>query len=364
MSESETQSVDNNKLRVVFFPREDINNPYLSLLHDSLGKFNIRREMSNSNELSFNWLLSQRHKVNVLHFHWIDYHYNCFTFKGESWFASSKALLKFFIKIILAMCMGYKLVWTMHNYLPHETTYFILDYTARIMMAHTATSIITHSHYATELLAHKFKRKKRVFTVHHPHYIDVYPNVMPKDEARRSLNISDSKRVILYFGLIRTYKGIENLLKVFRENSDPNLVLIVAGRTFDADIERRILEIAKGDERILFFLRHIPVQDVQIYMNAADIVILPFLNATSSGSLMLALSFGKPIIAPATGCISEIITPHVGLLYNPSESDGIALTLKMIERLDLKKMSQNAYKLAKTFTWEEVAKETSMAYKA
>lgn len=351
--------VDNNKLRVAFFPREDNNNPYLSLLSDSLKKFNISQEMNNSDELSFNWLLNQRHKVDVLHFHWIQYHY-----KMENRFDSSKAFVKFFLKLILARCMGYKLIWTMHNVFPHETTCFALDYIARFLMAHTVTSIFTHSQYATKLLAQKFKRKKKVFTVHHPHYIDVYPNVMLRDEARRRLNISDDKRVILHFGFIRPYKGIECLLKVFRENSNQNLVLIVAGRTVDTDIERRIIEIANGDERVHFFLRHIPVQDVQIYMNAADIVVLPFVNVTTSGSLMLALSFGKPIIAPAIGVIAEIITPDVGLLYNPSESDGILVTLKMMEKLDLKKMRQNAYELVKTFTWDKVAMETSKAYRA
>ena len=98
------------------------------------------------------------------------------------------------------------------------------------------------------------------------------------------------------------------------------------------------------------------------YFNACDFVVLPFSDVMTSSSAMLALSFGRPIIAPAIGCLPEIITPETGLLYNPTHSDGLVEALRKCSTLDAAKMGECARLSVRRFTWDDLANITLQAY--
>jgi glycosyltransferase involved in cell wall biosynthesis len=99
-------------------------------------------------------------------------------------------------------------------------------------------------------------------------------------------------------------------------------------------------------------------------MRAADVITLPFLAATTSGTLMLALSWGRPVIAPALGCLPSTVAPEAGILYDPTDSEGLPKALKSIRGWQLNGASAAALACARRWDWDEIAAQTEGAYRA
>ena len=74
-------------------------------------------------------------------------------------------------------------------------------------------------------------------------------------------------------------------------------------------------------------------EDLQVYFRAADVAVFPYRRTLNSGALMAALTFGTPVIAPAQGCLPEVVSPEFGILYDPDAEDGFAAALARIDEL-------------------------------
>jgi glycosyltransferase involved in cell wall biosynthesis len=163
-------------------------------------------------------------------------------------------------------------------------------------------------------------------------------------------------------GTIRAYKGIERLVEVFRRIPDEDLVLVIAGKPWHTMPESQIQAFSQGDRRIVLVPQYIPDTELQTYYKAADAVVLPYTNVLSSGSALLAMSFGRPVIAPAVGCLSELITPETGILYDPFSDDGLYRAIVEAFSQSLEATGENAFQRAAGFTWDQMAKKTLQAY--
>jgi beta-1,4-mannosyltransferase len=98
-------------------------------------------------------------------------------------------------------------------------------------------------------------------------------------------------------------------------------------------------------------------------MNAADIVVQPFKKIMTSGSVILAMSFGKPVIAPAIGCMPDILDNEGNFLYEPSDPNGLLKAMQLALEADLIKMGKHNFQLAKQYSWEGIAKGTAEIYR-
>jgi glycosyltransferase involved in cell wall biosynthesis len=96
------------------------------------------------------------------------------------------------------------------------------------------------------------------------------------------------------------------LVRAFRQVDDAGAVLLVAGRPVSDDLAREVEQSAVGDARIRVRLELVPVDEVQYYMNAADVVALPYAETFNSGAALLALSFDRRVVAPASGSFPEL----------------------------------------------------------
>ncbi|MDG6250545.1 hypothetical protein, partial [Methanocalculus sp.] len=92
---------------------------------------------------------------------------------------------------------------------------------------------------------------------------------------------------------------------------------------------------------------------------AADVVILPYTDILSSGAALLALSFGKPIIAPAIGCIPQVLDNHGSILYDPDQEEGMINAMKSIKKCNLSDMGKHNYQKSKDLNWDLVGKMTA-----
>lgn len=348
-------------MQVAFFPRVEVygDNPYWQILKDGLQRAGV--EICQTNDrlyLQWRWLLQNRSKVDVLHFHHLKHHYSINERR-----ASYKSFFKFAAKVALARLLGYRVVWTVHNLHPHERMkperVFHLTNWA---LAQLANSVIVHCEFARQALSRHYGRRRGIIVIEHPNYIDAYPNAISRGQARQMLTISDIDRVFLFLGAVRPYKGVEKLARIFGNLEQANLKLMVVGKMWDKDLEEQLKRLAAIDGRIELYPDYVPDKDLQVYFNAADAVVLPYSEVLSSGSALLAMSFSRAVIAPRIGCLKEVITENSGILYDESDPDGLSAALKASLEVDLERLGSGAYSRAREFTWMQMVDRTLLAY--
>lgn len=260
--------------------------------------------------------------------------------------------------------LGYKIVWSAHNVVPHEPETSNDQQITKILL-NLADHIIVHSE-STRIELESVKGDSRnISVIPHANYIGTYENNLSKNKARNLLKVSGNAFIFLFFGQLREYKGIEELIREYKKVlvSIPDSLLIIKGKCPDPKYKVKLNSLTNGVGKILFDPTPANNDDVQIYFNSADIVVLPFSRISTSGSAVLALSFGKPIIAPKLGSITDL-PDEIGYLYDHTQNLGLnnAMITAYKDRLLLGKIGKNGYRHIKQFTWEHAAMETVKVY--
>jgi glycosyltransferase involved in cell wall biosynthesis len=143
------------------------------------------------------------------------------------------------------------------------------------------------------------------FTIPHGHYRGAYPDIVSRREARVALDLSLNKFVALFIGQIRPYKGVSRLIRSFVDSHVTDADLVVAGKA-DGQMMREIEDAAAFACNVRLAPGFVSREDMQKYLRAADLVILPYEEILNSGSAILALSFDRPILVPARGALAEL----------------------------------------------------------
>lgn len=147
-----------------------------------------------------------------------------------------------------------------------------------------------------------------------------------------------------------------NLIEAFKRLNAPQTKLLIVGKPYNNKIAENILKRCNKNENIKSFFKFIPDDEVQIYMNAADVVVLPYRDILTSGVVMLAVSFSKPVIAPAIGCIQVVLDYEGSFLYNKLDDEGLLKEMQYALNADLEKMGKHNFKLAKQLSWDDIGK--------
>ncbi|MBI2952376.1 glycosyltransferase, partial [bacterium] len=103
--------------------------------------------------------------------------------------------------------------------------------------------------------------------------------------------------------------------------------------------------------------------EFQVYLNAADVVVLPFVDVLTSGSAITAMSFGKPVILPRLGCLPELADDTMGVLYSPEDATGLERALVEVRRRDLKAAGRAAFARARALDWDGIAARVAEVYR-
>ena len=227
-----------------------------------------------------------------------------------------------------------KIVCIADNIVPHEkrigdkafTSYFIKPVDAFILMSEKVLSDLC-----------LFTTEKKAVLVRHPLY-DNFGEKISKEEARKELGIGNEELVVLFFGFIRKYKGLDILLDAIKEIQNSkfkiqNLKLLVAGEFYE---DRKLYDeqIAKLGIKDSLILRtdFIPDSEVKNYFCAADVVIQPYRNATQSGVTPLAYHFEIPMIVTNVGGLPQMVPDNkAGLVAQPTAK---SLAEKITEYFD------------------------------
>jgi beta-1,4-mannosyltransferase len=257
--------------------------------------------------------------------------------------------------------MNFKVVWTVHNVIPHDADRRRSLILTRKLAAVSAKKII-HSSYTLREMEQLALDTSNASVIPHGSYVGVYPEAVSRAVARKHLKIRKNEIVILFFGLVRPYKGVDDLVESFQKLAIPNVRLVIAGKCTDANLKAQIAR-AQESSPIDFYEGHVADEDVQTFFKACDVVCVPFKAVTTSGSALLALSFGRPIVAPLSGSLLDL-PREVGYLYDPGSSSALeqCLATAIRNKEELKVLGLNARKYVKRFSWDKISDMTYGVY--
>lgn len=225
----------------------------------------------------------------------------------------------------LARRAGIEVVFVCHNVEPHEGTPF--DRLALRWAYGGADRFVVHAH-AERARMERYAGGRPVASVAHPVYDLFAEGERPsRERARAALGLAPDAEVLLFFGLIRPYKGLEVLLRALPSMlRRPRLRLVVAGECYGDQAPLQSLIDGLGiRDRLVLDLKYVPNEAVAGYMQACDVVVVPYLHATQSGIVQVAYAFGKPVISTRVGGIPEVVWEgETGLLVPPSDPLALA----------------------------------------
>ena len=244
-----------------------------------------------------------------------------------------------------------RVVWTIHNVLPHDQANVEGAVRIRKLMVEAADVIHIMNKDTAELVEPYFSiRDKPTFYSPHPSYLGAYPNTVTKQEARFQLGLRPNATVFLCFGAIQPYKGFEDVIAAIQALAmdDPgrDWQLVIAGAATNADLVERLTSIDTLPDRLLVRARTIPTVEVEYYLNSADYCVLPYRQSLNSGTAHLAMSFGVPVVAPAISAFGEIFGHFAGISYQPGDMAALATALATAIGADHATMKRNAMALA------------------
>jgi beta-1,4-mannosyltransferase len=300
--------------------------------------------------------------VQVLHLDWPHGFYT-----GRTWYWEVAKRLAF--RRSLRMLPPVKLVWTVHNLVMHdggasrkevEMIQHLIDHCSALRVMSAAAERLVRQTY-------RVPERTPVRIIPLGHHADFYPNQVGRAEARRRLGLADARRIVTFFGLLKPYKGLDQLLDVWPSVAGQDDVLVLAGAPASVstvDLATMIERATAAGARVRLDARYIPEDEVQLYLNAADVVALPFRNILNSGSLLLAMSFGRCVVAPRMGSLPEVAEPDSYFSYDPLDAGGLRSALhEALACDDLPRRGQAAREYAlRHYSWKEIGLKTRQLY--
>lgn len=303
--------------------------------------------------------------------------YNPITWFREG-LGSSEALLHVqwwslpLFPVFLTVCAGFKLrgkpvVITVHNVLPHEksSAYRILSGTLFKMGDH----FIVHTQRNREqLTGHYTIPPERVSVIPHGTLDFFVKNGKDRERIRKEMGFDSHSKVLLLFGAIRPYKGIDTALRAFAAivAKIPEARLLIAGKLWQSwrPYERLIKDL-KIEPHVVTHLEYIPAGETGRYFTAADMVLLPYHHFDSqSGAGSAAVAFRKPLIVTGTGGLPDLVCDR-RFVVPPKDFRALANTvidcLNDPERLEM--MAAEADVVAKQMAWPDIAAKTCAVYR-
>lgn len=271
-------------------------NPYNGLLYAHLRA--LGATVSDFSPLRLLW---SSHAV--WHLHWPERMLN-----RPSAVAAATRAAALLLLALVARARKTRLVWTVHNLRPHEYDHPWIGRWFWPLFIRQLSGFIALSPRGRRLIEQQYPplRRRPGFVIPHGHYRGAYPDTVSRAEARAVLGLPAGAAVAAFVGLIRPYKNVPHLIQVFHGVPGADARLVIAGQPADDTLDEQVRRAAAHDPRVQLFLSFVPEDAVQLYLRAADLVVLPFSEILNSGSALLALSFDRPILVPRLGAMAEL----------------------------------------------------------
>ncbi len=276
--------------KIFSFPSLLSANPYLELFYNNLSKFDFC--YLGGLKVNDGWLYTNNKKIDILHFHWPE---DIWRIRSKNKIGRLRALIGFWRYLRLAKKLGIKIWWTLHNLEHHEGIDFV-DKLGYKVLAKQSDLIICHSKYGANILKKRDNPRGELVVMYHGLYEGIYPSPAPRDEVLREIGFDSSLPTFCCLGYIRPYKGFDLAIDAINL-LDRDVQLIIAGnvhKDYDINVLQKKVSFNKKCKIIPKFLSNQKFSDI---INACDAVILPYKKITTSGLVLAAWTFNKPVIA-------------------------------------------------------------------
>lgn len=264
------------------------------------------------------------------------------------------------------------IVYTAHNPLPHD--HRPSDVSRYRWFYEHADSIIVHAqHNRDELVTHFPTVESKVQVVpfgEFSSFLDVFPKV-ERGEARSRLGLQQDDQVVLFFGNIAPYKGVDILIEALAGlvSDLPKLKLLIVGKCTRGNFYSygQQIEAAGLAENVKLHLHHVPTSENNLYYSASDVCVLPYRHASQSMTLFMAFANGTPVIVSRTGGLADVVEDGVsGLITEPSSAEGLRRSLASffaLSKADRDAMGACGKKRSdKEFNWQRIGEMTRGIY--
>lgn len=255
---------------------------------------------------------------------------------------------------------GTKTICIADNIIPHERRFGDLSLLKYLLKR--IDGFVTMSKIVEQQLL-SLKSNAKCFFIPHPIY-EHFGNPIDQEQARKLLDLPANKKIILFFGFIRDYKGLDILLKsMIHLNNE--YFLLIAGEVYGnfGKYQKTIEELGIQD-KIKLYIEYIKDQDVASFFSAADVCVLPYRSATQSGIVQIAYNFNLPVICTNVGGLSEIVSDGVtGFVLDSQNPEDVAIKICHYFEHNLKsRFSQNINQTKMVYSWQNLAKKLISFY--
>jgi glycosyltransferase involved in cell wall biosynthesis len=244
-----------------------------------------------------------------------------------------------------------RIVALIHNAVSHQPKFYD-KLLSKLFFSQIDRFMVLSESVKKELLSLYPQAKYRLQA--HPLY-DHFGEKQDRKTACETLNVNPDKKILLFFGLIRDYKGLDLLLEAmsFLDNS---YQLVIAGESYgDFGKYRQIINVSPAKDRIQVINRYIPDQEVSVLFSAADALVLPYKSATQSGVISVAYHFEVPIVVTGVGSLKDTIeTAGTGIVCSP-QAKNIAESIQKLFSEGTKKFIANIQTEKQKLSWDVFA---------
>ena len=371
------ESAADGDLTVLLAPDYRDSNPYQEQLAEELAArgATVRASSGSGYLLPFSRMALTGDRPDVFHLHF----FTPYMIVGDDrlrrlrvgWLVTAVLGVALLVDLAILRLCGVGTVWTVHDLTNHERRYLRTEAAVKHVAVRVLFDrVVVHCRTAGEEVRETLGvpgAADRFRVIPHGHFLDSYPDDLSQAEARDRLDLGDAGTVFAFFGWVRPYKNVPLLVDHFRRLDDPDARLLVVGQARSADLERRVREACAGDDRVRATLEFVPDEEVQLYLNAADAVVLPFRTGggrsiLTSGSVILAMGFHNAVVAPAVGCVGDLLDDDGGVPYPPGDDDQPYRAIDSALSADLEAMGARNRRTVAALSWDRVAARTLRTY--
>lgn len=246
-----------------------------------------------------------------------------------------------------------KIIAIVDNMIPHEKR--IGDKQLSNYFANSVDGFLTMSDKVTNDV--KTFSQKPITLSPHPIFAH-FGNPIPKIEARHQLGLNTDDKIILFFGFIRNYKGLDILLNAMATSAmkASNIKLMIVGEFYeDAQPYYDLINNLGISEKVILHTQFIPDNEVKQYVCSADFIIQPYRNATQSGVTPLAYHFEIPMLVTNVGALADTVpNGKVGVVVEPN-AEAIAEGIQTLFKNGVSSYSTHIKEEKKKYSWEQMA---------
>jgi glycosyltransferase involved in cell wall biosynthesis len=244
---------------------------------------------------------------------------------------------------------GVRVITILDNLIPHERRpgdmrllrYFLKRNDGFIVMSKTVQTDLLH-----------LKPEAKFILKPHPLY-DHFGSSLARPLARARLNLPTDKKIALFFGFIREYKGLDNLIKATAHLSGEYCVVVAGEMYGDFGKYQALIDKTETAGKLKLFVRYIEDSEVPLFFSAADVCVLPYKTATQSGIVQIAFNFNLPVIVTDVGGLSEMVEEgETGLIIRSPAPEDLAEKIDFYFAQGLRdKMSNNIAQRRQSYAW-------------